>query len=170
MQLLNGSCSSLSPTPTPPPESLGGSRNCRCSVTASTSLPSLCSQDSGDGTGKRRSDNGEDGVRWKLTDEPAQNKKKSVPVPPLPLPSAEETQVQAGALKRKKDKELPAPDTGPKKKVSSCQPSPAGASYFPSERMCGSGLGSLPCSAILAGGDITFEFSVHGKVVWQFFR
>ncbi|XP_042329733.1 F-box/LRR-repeat protein 19-like [Sceloporus undulatus] len=71
-------------------------------------------KDSGDGTGKRRSDNGEDGVRWKLTDEPAQNKKKLTPASSLPLPPAEES--QAGAHKRKKEKE-PPPDMGPKKKV-----------------------------------------------------
>ncbi|KAJ6652139.1 hypothetical protein lerEdw1_013179 [Lerista edwardsae] len=40
-------------------------------------------KDSGDGMGKRRSDNGEDGVRWKLTDEPTQNKKKLAPAPPF---------------------------------------------------------------------------------------
>ncbi|XP_060137759.1 F-box/LRR-repeat protein 19 [Zootoca vivipara] len=74
-------------------------------------------KDSGDGTGKRRSDNGEDGVRWKLTDEPAQNKKKLAPAPPLPPPPTEESPVQAGAHKRKKEKELPPPDTGPKKKL-----------------------------------------------------
>ncbi|XP_026539267.1 F-box/LRR-repeat protein 19 [Notechis scutatus] len=72
-------------------------------------------KDSGDGTGKRRSDNGEEGVRWKLTDEPAQNKKKLPPAPPLPPPPSEESPVQAGAHKRKK--ELPAPETGPKKKL-----------------------------------------------------
>ncbi|XP_013926741.1 PREDICTED: F-box/LRR-repeat protein 19-like [Thamnophis sirtalis] len=73
------------------------------------------SQDSGDGIGKRRSDNGEEGVRWKLTDEPAQNKKKLPPAPPLPPPPSEESPVQTGAHKRKK--ELPAPETGPKKKL-----------------------------------------------------
>lgn len=81
-------------------------------------LPLFCppsSQDSGDGTGKRRSDNGEEGVRWKLTDEPAQNKKKLPPAPPLPPPPPEESPVQTSAHKRKK--ELPAPETGPKKKV-----------------------------------------------------
>lgn len=67
--------------------------------------------------GKRRSDNGEDGVRWKLTDEPTQNKKKLASAPPLSLPSTEDTQVQAGAHKRKKEKEQPVQDTGPKKKV-----------------------------------------------------
>ncbi|XP_063157507.1 F-box/LRR-repeat protein 19 isoform X2 [Candoia aspera] len=78
-------------------------------------LQRQCTADSGDGTGKRRSDNGEEGVRWKLTDEPAQNKKKLPPVPPLPPPPSEESQVQTGAHKRKK--ELPAPETGPKKKL-----------------------------------------------------
>uniref|UniRef100_H9GCW9 F-box and leucine rich repeat protein 19 n=1 Tax=Anolis carolinensis TaxID=28377 RepID=H9GCW9_ANOCA len=72
-------------------------------------------KDSSDGTGKRRSDNGEDGVRWKLTDEPAQNKKKLAPAPPLSQPPSEES--QGGAHKRKKEKELPPPDTGPKKKL-----------------------------------------------------
>ncbi|XP_070800489.1 F-box/LRR-repeat protein 19 [Pituophis catenifer annectens] len=72
-------------------------------------------KDSGDGTGKRRSDNGEEGVRWKLTDEPVQNKKKFPPAPPLPLPPSEESPIQTGAHKRKK--ELPAPETGPKKKL-----------------------------------------------------
>ncbi|XP_043942158.1 F-box/LRR-repeat protein 19 [Protopterus annectens] len=59
------------------------------------------SKDQGDGTGKRRTDNGEEGVRWKLTDEPAQSKKKST----------EDTQ----GHKRKKEKEVPV-ETGPKKK------------------------------------------------------
>lgn len=54
-----------------------------------------------DASGKRRTDNGEETVRWKLTDEPVQNKKKSM----------DDTQ----GHKRKKEKETPA-DTGPKKK------------------------------------------------------
>lgn len=54
-----------------------------------------------DASGKRRTDNGEEAVRWKLTDEPVQNKKKSM----------DDTQ----GHKRKKEKETPA-DTGPKKK------------------------------------------------------
>uniref|UniRef100_A0A8D0HEX9 PHD-type domain-containing protein n=1 Tax=Sphenodon punctatus TaxID=8508 RepID=A0A8D0HEX9_SPHPU len=73
------------------------------------------SKDSSDSMGKRRVDNGEDGVRWKLTDEPAQSKKKLAPVPSLPPPPSEE--VLAGAHKRKKEKEQPPPDTGPKKKL-----------------------------------------------------
>ncbi|KAL7977561.1 hypothetical protein Chor_009510 [Crotalus horridus] len=85
-----------------------------CEPVSASLLPPP-SQDSGDGTGKRRSDNGEEGVRWKLTDEPAQNKKKLPPAPPLPPPPSEESPVQTGAHKRKK--ELPAPETGPKKKV-----------------------------------------------------
>ncbi|XP_075784827.1 LOW QUALITY PROTEIN: F-box/LRR-repeat protein 19 [Pelodiscus sinensis] len=65
----------------------------------------------GDGAGKRRADNGEDGVRWKLTDELAQHKKKLLPAPP---PTEESP---TSAHKRKKEKELPPPDTGPKKKL-----------------------------------------------------
>ncbi|XP_064425691.1 F-box/LRR-repeat protein 19 isoform X2 [Latimeria chalumnae] len=59
------------------------------------------SKDQGDGTGRRRGENGEDGVRWKLTDELGVGKRKS-----------DEPQ----GYKRKKEKEVPA-DTGPKKKV-----------------------------------------------------
>ncbi|XP_069508039.1 F-box/LRR-repeat protein 19 isoform X2 [Ambystoma mexicanum] len=54
-----------------------------------------------DASGKRRADNGEEAVRWKLTDEPVQNKKKSLD--------------DAQGHKRKKEKDPPA-DTGPKKK------------------------------------------------------
>ncbi|XP_062336438.1 F-box/LRR-repeat protein 19 [Osmerus eperlanus] len=64
------------------------------------------SKDQGDGSGKRRMDNGEVG-RWKLTDEPPPSKKK---------PLALEEGGRADGHKRKKDKELPA-DSGPKKKM-----------------------------------------------------
>lgn len=93
----------------------GSCPQCVCVSRFLLPLSCLPSQDSGDGTGKRRSDNGEEGVRWKLTDEPAQNKKKLPPAPPLPPPPSEESPVQTGAHKRKK--EIPAPETGPKKKV-----------------------------------------------------
>ncbi|KAJ8404270.1 hypothetical protein AAFF_G00340430 [Aldrovandia affinis] len=64
------------------------------------------SKDQGDGSGKRRMDNGEVG-RWKLTDDPPPNKKKPV--------SSEDGGRQDGH-KRKKEKELPQ-DSGPKKKM-----------------------------------------------------
>ncbi|XP_063286854.1 F-box/LRR-repeat protein 19 isoform X1 [Pelobates fuscus] len=60
------------------------------------------SKDSLDGSGKRRLDNGEDTVRWKLTDDSAPSKKK---------PSEDNP-----GYKRKKEKE-PPPDPGVKKKV-----------------------------------------------------
>ncbi|KAM4632170.1 F-box/LRR-repeat protein 19 [Discoglossus pictus] len=61
------------------------------------------SKDSLDGSGKRRMDNGEDAVRWKLTDDPAPGRKKT---------TSDENQ----GHKRKKEKE-PPPDAGVKKKV-----------------------------------------------------
>uniref|UniRef100_A0A673W2U8 Zgc:158376 n=1 Tax=Salmo trutta TaxID=8032 RepID=A0A673W2U8_SALTR len=64
------------------------------------------SKDGGDGSGKRRMDNGEVG-RWKLTDDPPPTKKKP--------PSLEDGGRQDGH-KRKKEKELPQ-DSGPKKKM-----------------------------------------------------
>eukprot|EP00063_Salmo_salar_P073133 XP_014047968.1 PREDICTED: F-box/LRR-repeat protein 19-like isoform X2 [Salmo salar] len=63
------------------------------------------SKDGGDGSGKRRMDNGEVG-RWKLTDDPPPTKKKP--------PSLDDGGRQDGH-KRKKEKELPQ-DSGPKKK------------------------------------------------------
>ncbi|XP_028671392.1 F-box/LRR-repeat protein 19-like [Erpetoichthys calabaricus] len=68
------------------------------------------SKDQGDGTGKRRIDNGEVGGRWKLTDDPPPSKKKS---------SVEEG--GHGGHKRKKEKEVPQ-DTGPKKKKQKTPP------------------------------------------------
>uniref|UniRef100_A0A8C5QLI7 F-box domain-containing protein n=1 Tax=Leptobrachium leishanense TaxID=445787 RepID=A0A8C5QLI7_9ANUR len=59
------------------------------------------SKDSLDSSGKRRMDNGDDAVRWKLTDDPAPAKKKPVEENP--------------GYKRKKEKE-PPPDPGVKKK------------------------------------------------------
>ncbi|XP_058609470.1 F-box/LRR-repeat protein 19 isoform X1 [Onychostoma macrolepis] len=64
------------------------------------------SKDQGDGSGKRRMDNGEVS-RWKLTDEPPPSKKKSL--------SLEDTARPDGA-KRKKDKELPQ-ESASKKKI-----------------------------------------------------
>ncbi|XP_014047967.1 LOW QUALITY PROTEIN: F-box/LRR-repeat protein 19-like [Salmo salar] len=64
------------------------------------------SKDGGDGSGKRRMDNGEVG-RWKLTDDPPPTKKKP--------PSLDDGGRQDGH-KRKKEKELPQ-DSGPKKKM-----------------------------------------------------
>ncbi|XP_055753054.1 F-box/LRR-repeat protein 19-like isoform X2 [Salvelinus fontinalis] len=64
------------------------------------------SKDGGDGSGKRRMDNGEVG-RWKLTDDPPPTKKKP--------PSLEDGGRQDGH-KRKKEKELPQ-ESGPKKKM-----------------------------------------------------
>ncbi|XP_066579332.1 F-box/LRR-repeat protein 19 [Amia ocellicauda] len=63
------------------------------------------SKDQGDGSGKRRTDNGEVG-RWKLTDDPPPNKKKA----PAPEDGGQ------GGHKRKKEKEQPQ-DNVPKKKV-----------------------------------------------------
>uniref|UniRef100_A0A8C1FKR8 F-box/LRR-repeat protein 19-like n=1 Tax=Cyprinus carpio carpio TaxID=630221 RepID=A0A8C1FKR8_CYPCA len=64
------------------------------------------SKDPGDGSGKRRMDNGEVS-RWKLTDEPPPSKKKSL--------SLEDTARPDGA-RRKKDKELPQ-ESASKKKI-----------------------------------------------------
>ncbi|KAG6926604.1 F-box and leucine-rich repeat protein 19 [Chelydra serpentina] len=50
----------------------------------------------GDGAGKRRADNGEDGVRWKLTDELAQHKKKLLPAPPCGRAPRQRPQAQEG--------------------------------------------------------------------------
>ncbi|XP_056144490.1 F-box/LRR-repeat protein 19 [Lampris incognitus] len=65
------------------------------------------SKDQGDGSGKRRLDNGEVG-RWKLTDDPPPKKKAP--------PSLEDGGRSEGGHKRKKEKELPQ-DSGPKKKM-----------------------------------------------------
>uniref|UniRef100_A0A4W5KBG6 Zgc:158376 n=1 Tax=Hucho hucho TaxID=62062 RepID=A0A4W5KBG6_9TELE len=65
------------------------------------------SKDGGDGSGKRRMDNGEVG-RWKLTDDPPPTKKKP--------PSSLEDGGRQDGHKRKKEKELPQ-DSGPKKKM-----------------------------------------------------
>uniref|UniRef100_H3ACC6 CXXC-type domain-containing protein n=1 Tax=Latimeria chalumnae TaxID=7897 RepID=H3ACC6_LATCH len=73
-------------------------KNCISSLQKQRDL--LHPKDQGDGTGRRRGENGEDGVRWKLTDELGVGKRKS-----------DEPQ----GYKRKKEKEVPA-DTGPKKK------------------------------------------------------
>ncbi|XP_059412930.1 F-box/LRR-repeat protein 19 isoform X1 [Carassius carassius] len=64
------------------------------------------SKDPGDGSGKRRLDNGEVS-RWKLTDEPPPSKKKSLPL--------EDTARTDGA-KRRRDRELPQ-ETAAKKKI-----------------------------------------------------
>ncbi|MBN3309582.1 FXL19 protein, partial [Amia calva] len=79
----------------------------KVSGTGKTDLTKPCSrpQDQGDGSGKRRTDNGEVG-RWKLTDDPPPNKKKA----PAPEDGGQ------GGHKRKKEKEQPQ-DNVPKKKV-----------------------------------------------------
>ncbi|XP_052389522.1 F-box/LRR-repeat protein 19 isoform X3 [Carassius gibelio] len=64
------------------------------------------SKDPGDGSGKRRMDNGEVS-RWKLTDEPPPSKKKSM--------SLDDSARPDGA-KRRKDKELPQ-ESGSRKKI-----------------------------------------------------
>ncbi|XP_010873012.1 F-box/LRR-repeat protein 19 [Esox lucius] len=65
------------------------------------------SKDGGDGSGKRRMDNGEVG-RWKLTDDPPPSKKKP--------PSSSEDGGRQDGHKRKKEKEQPQ-ESGPKKKM-----------------------------------------------------
>ncbi|XP_036408543.1 F-box/LRR-repeat protein 19 [Megalops cyprinoides] len=64
------------------------------------------SKDQGDGSGKRRMDNGEVG-RWKLTDDPPPSRKKALSL---------EDGVKQEGHKRKKEREIPQ-DSGPKKKM-----------------------------------------------------
>ncbi|CAM2114983.1 F-box/LRR-repeat protein 19 isoform X1 [Caretta caretta] len=111
----------------------------------------------GDGTGKRRADNGEDGVRWKLTDEVAQHKKKLLPAPP----PAEEP--PASAHKRKKEKELPPPDTGPKKKLKGGREKHLKkASEQPSD---GNKLQPLPSWGRVGSGDLEVKGSISHSTI-----
>ncbi|KYO28597.1 F-box/LRR-repeat protein 19 [Alligator mississippiensis] len=74
------------------------------------------SKDVGDVAGKRRADNGDDGLRWKLTDEQAPAKKKGPPaMPPGQAPPPEDP--PNPAHKRKKERDPPAPDAGARKKI-----------------------------------------------------
>lgn len=80
-------------------------------------------QDVGDVAGKRRADNGDDGLRWKLTDEQAPAKKKGPPaMPPGQAPPPEDP--PNPAHKRKKERDPPAPDAGARKKVRTQTPGP----------------------------------------------
>ncbi|XP_044871664.1 F-box/LRR-repeat protein 19-like [Mauremys mutica] len=111
----------------------------------------------GDGAGKRRADNGEDGVRWKLTDELAQHKKKLLPAPP---PADEPP---ASAHKRKKEKELPPPDTGPKKKLKGGREKHLKkASEQPSEGNKGQ---PLPSWGRVGSGDLEVKGSISHSTI-----
>ncbi|XP_053884691.1 LOW QUALITY PROTEIN: F-box/LRR-repeat protein 19 [Malaclemys terrapin pileata] len=111
----------------------------------------------GDGAGKRRADNGEDGVRWKLTDELAQHKKKLLPAPP---PTEEPP---ASAHKRKKEKELPPPDMGPKKKLKGGREKHLKkASEQPSE---GNKLQPLPSWGRVGSGDLEVKGSISHSTI-----
>ncbi|XP_025050936.1 F-box/LRR-repeat protein 19 [Alligator sinensis] len=93
------------------------------------------SKDVGDVAGKRRADNGDDGLRWKLTVEQAPAKKKGPPAtPPGQAPPPEDP--PNPAHKRKKERDPPAPDAGARKKIKGgrdkhLKKKPPGASLAP---------------------------------------